>query len=103
MLFRSAGQSLSSPTARGMAGTVEGMTAVSGLFNPAALAAIPFQTPRIVGEGAYLAGRVAKPISQAGQAIGMTPENALFLSDLLKTQQQLPQQDVTNIQSMIGR
>lgn len=98
-----AGQSLSSPTARGMAGTVEGMTAVSGFFNPTALAAIPFQTPRIVGEGAYLAGRVAKPISQAGQAIGMTPENALFLSDLLKTQQQLPQQDVTNIQSMIGR
>ena len=98
-----AGQSLSSPTARGMAGTVEGMTAVSGLFNPAALAMIPFQTPRIVGEGAYLAGRAARPVYEAGQAVGMTPTKALMLSDLLKTQQQLPPQEVINIQSMIGR
>ena len=97
-----AGQSLSSPTARGMAGTVEGMTAVTGLFNPAAWAAIPFQTPRVVGEGAYLAGRAARPVYQAGQAMGATPAKLNTLADLLNAQQQ-GQGNETTIPQMIPR
>lgn len=82
------GQALSSPVARGLAGGVEGMAALSALSNPYALAAIPFQTPRIVGEGLYAGGRAAKGLSKVGEVTGLNPANANSLADLLYIDQQ---------------
>jgi len=82
------GQALSSPTARGLAGGVEGMTALGALANPYTLAAIPFQTPRLVGEGLYAGGRAAKGLSNVADVTGLNPRNANALADLLYTDQQ---------------
>lgn len=64
-----AGQSLSSATPRGMAsrtavelGGVGAGAAAMHLVNPAFLASLPFFSPRIVGEGAYAAGRGANAL-----------------------------------------
>jgi hypothetical protein len=81
------GQALSSPTARGMAGTVEGANALYGMFsNPAALAAIPLQTPRLVGEGLYYGGRAAQGLQNAAGGVGLTAPKANALADLLNVQ-----------------
>jgi hypothetical protein len=82
------GQALSSPTARGLAGGVEGMTALGALANPYTLAAIPFQTPRLVGEGLYAGGRAARGLSNVADITGLNPRNANALADLLYTDQQ---------------
>jgi hypothetical protein len=82
------GQALSSPTARGLAGGVEGMTALGALANPYTLAAIPFQTPRLVGEGLYAGGRAARGLSNIADVTGLNPRNANALADLLYTEQQ---------------
>jgi hypothetical protein len=82
------GQSLSSPTARGLAGGVEGMTALGALANPYTLAAIPFQTPRVVGEGLYYGGRAARGLSNVADVTGLNPRNVNALADLLYTDQQ---------------
>jgi hypothetical protein len=82
------GQALSSPTARGLAGGVEGMTALGALSNPYTLAAIPFQTPRLVGEGLYAGGRAARGLSNIADVTGLNPRNANALADLLYTEQQ---------------
>lgn len=62
-----AGQSLSAPLPRGMAriatgvagGTVGGIGGFSALMNPLALAGLASTSPRLVGEGAYYAGKAA--------------------------------------------
>ena len=82
------GQALSSPTARGLAGGVEGMTALGAFANPYTLAAIPFQTPRLVGEGLYAGGRVAKGLSNIADVTGLNPRNVNALANLLYTDQQ---------------
>jgi hypothetical protein len=82
------GQALSSPTARGLAGGVEGMTALGAFANPYTLAAIPFQTPRVVGEGLYYGGRAAKGLSNIADVTGLNPKNLNALADLLYTDQQ---------------
>jgi hypothetical protein len=63
-----AGQTLSSATPRGLSGlgaiTVGGggvaMHGLPALMNPTSLAALPFFSPRIMGEAAYAAGKAAK-------------------------------------------
>ena len=82
------GQALSSPVARGLAGGVEGMTALGAFANPYTLAAIPFQTPRLVGEGLYAGGRAAKGLSNIADLTGLNPRNANALADFLYTEQQ---------------
>lgn len=82
------GQALSSPVARGLAGGVEGMTALGAFANPYTLAAIPFQTPRLVGEGLYAGGRAAKGLSNVADVTGLNPRNANALADFLYTEQQ---------------
>jgi hypothetical protein len=82
------GQALSSGMARGLAGGVEGATILSSLANPYALALLPFQTPRVVGEGLYAGGRVAKGLSNIADVTGLNPRNANALADLLYTDQQ---------------
>ena len=82
------GQALSSPVARGLAGGVEGMTALGAFANPYTLAAIPFQTPRVVGEALYYGGRAAKGLSNIADVTGLNPRNTNALADLLYTDQQ---------------
>lgn len=96
-----AGQSLSSPTARGLAGGVEALTMLGGLYNPAYLASIPFQTPRIVGEAAYAGGRAARPVVDISRQLGVTPAKALALSDLLKTSRELNPENVTYLRDVM--
>jgi hypothetical protein len=76
------GQAFNSGTARGMAGTLEGMAGVGGLINPLAWAAIPAQTPRLVGEAAYKLGQVAGPASRMMDRIGVTPAGANTLMSI---------------------
>lgn len=54
-----AGQAMSSAIPRGLQGAVASGAGLYGLTNPATLAALPFASPRLVGEAAYGAGRVA--------------------------------------------
>jgi hypothetical protein len=82
------GQALSSPVARGLAGGVEGATILSAFANPYALALLPFQTPRVVGEGLYVGGRAARGLSNVADVTGLNPRNANALADLLYTDQQ---------------
>jgi enamine deaminase RidA (YjgF/YER057c/UK114 family) len=63
-----AGQSMSSTLPRGLAGQGAGLGAmgatISGM-SPATLLALPFMSPRLVGEAAYGAGDVARRIGQS--------------------------------------
>jgi len=80
-----AGQALSSPTARGIAGGIETGTGMAGVFlNPAFLFALPLQTPSLVGEGAYAAGKMANK----AQKYGVNPQTGTALSNLLNAAQQ---------------
>ena len=65
-----AGQMLSSPTPRGMSGAITAGTAFGGAaINPATLALLPTLVPRIVGEGAYAAGRLAGTGARYGRTL----------------------------------
>jgi len=82
------GQALSSTTARGMAGTLEGATGIASLTNPMFLAAIPFQTPRLVGEALYAGGKGAKQLSKVSQKTGINAKKGNAISSLLNANQQ---------------
>jgi len=88
------GQALSSPTARGLAGNVENLSALGGVFyDPTMLAALPLQTPRLVGEGLYYGGRAAKGVSQAAKGLGLNPQRANTLADILYVNEQNKEQE----------
>lgn len=56
-----AGHSLSSATPRGLGAVTASGTGLAGVTgHPAALAALPFQSPRLVGEASYYAGAVPR-------------------------------------------
>lgn len=78
------GQAMSSPVARGLAGTVENASTLAGLVNPAFWAAIPFQTPRLVGEALYAGGRGAKALSKLSEKTGIGQKKANALADMLQ-------------------
>lgn len=61
-----AGQAMSSATPRGLQGLAATGAGVYGLTNPMAWAALPFQSPRLMGEAAYGIGRIG---DKAGGAI----------------------------------
>ena len=54
-----AGKSMSSATPRGLQAVTAAGTGLYGATNPAYLAALPFQSPRLMGEAAYGLGRVS--------------------------------------------
>ena len=70
-----AGQAMSSWTPRSLAGQIGaggvGLSALSGNMLP--LAALPFQSPRLVGSMLYGAGRAAGATSRAGNALAQMP------------------------------
>ena len=62
-----AGQAMSTFTPRNLAGQGGAVAAGLGAFsNPAMLAALPFMSPRLVGEAAYGAGNVGRMIGETG-------------------------------------
>jgi hypothetical protein len=78
-----AGQALSSPTARGLAGAGELATILGSFYNPVALGAIPFQTPKIVGMSLYKAGQAGAKLGDIGSQVGINPTRANTLSSIL--------------------
>lgn len=71
-----AGQALNAATPRGMAqrtaielGGVGAGAAAMHFINPAFLASMPFFSPRVVGEGAYLAGRMGNALIPIAEAL----------------------------------
>lgn len=62
---RVAGQALSSLTPRGLGNLEAGLTGIYGASHPAALAALPVQSPRAVGEAAHFAGKSARAVADA--------------------------------------
>jgi len=58
-----AGQSLSSPTPRGLQKLLPSVSGISGLaVDPLFLATIPAQSPRLMGEATILAGKASRPV-----------------------------------------
>jgi len=75
---------MSSPTARGLAGTVENASTLAGLVNPLFWTTIPLQTPRVVGETLYAGGRGAKAISKLSKKTGIGQSKANTIADILQ-------------------
>lgn len=71
-----AGQSLNAWAPRGLMRGAAGAGAVYGVMtsNPAALAAAPFTSPRLMGELMYGAGRGNQMLRDAAGAVNLTPE-----------------------------
>lgn len=80
--FALAGQQLSSATPRGLQSLAAsgiggiGIGGAAGFFgNPAALAVLPFMSPRLMGEAAYGIGRGASLLENAPRAVGVNPSS----------------------------
>lgn len=71
-----AGQAMSSATPRGLQGLAATGSAIAGLSNPAFLASLPFQSPRLMGEAAYKLGQGR---GMAGNAMGLLGNRATGL------------------------
>ncbi len=74
-----AGQAMSSAMPRGLAGSTPQLaaTGIAGsLLTPWALATVPFQSPRLIGEAAYYGGKALNPAIEAAQRIGPTRARA---------------------------
>jgi hypothetical protein len=66
-----AGQALNTVVPRGLGRAVGGATFAAGFYNPAIWAALPFQSPRLMGEAAYYGGKAA---GYGGKAAGLAPQ-----------------------------
>ena len=64
-----AGQALNSMTPRGLGKAVGGITAASGFAHPGLIATLPFQSPRLMGEAAYYAGKGTGAVSDAAKSV----------------------------------
>jgi len=62
LMTKLSGQALNSWTPRGLQGATGGATTLYGMAtgNPSVVAALPFTSPRLMGEGAYLTGKAAR-------------------------------------------
>lgn len=71
-----AGQTLSSATPRGLQGLGASGAGIAGIthMNPYVLATLPLMSPRLMGEAAYGAGRVASGAGKSLNAMKMSPQ-----------------------------
>lgn len=65
-----AGQAASSMTPRGLQGLAASGAGVAGLMNPAALAALPFTSPRLMGELSYGLGAMNRGVGNIASKAG---------------------------------
>jgi len=78
-----AGQAMNTWTPRGLSGQIGGMATLGGSYlNPQVAALLPLQSPKAVGLATYGTGRAAGIANRLGDAIGVTPQNALMLYQL---------------------
>jgi hypothetical protein len=78
-----AGQSMNAWTPRGLNKLISGGLAGSAYFNPAIAAALPLTSPRIVGEAAHAAGRVAgAPEQLARKLLGLGEKKKISKDDI---------------------
>lgn len=68
-----AGQALSSLTPRGLGNLEAGATGIVGLAHPAVLGALPFQSPRLMGEAAHALGAGGRTVRNAARSLGGSP------------------------------
>lgn len=81
-----AGQAASSWTPRGLQGLAATGAGFASLMNPATLAALPFTSPRLMGEAAYGLGALSRGLGGAAGAVGgkaskLLPRNSMGLLD----------------------
>lgn len=69
IMDRVAGQAMSSAVPRGLGGIQAGGTAVASMTNPAFLATLPFQSPRLMGEAALASGVAGRKAGQVANAL----------------------------------
>jgi hypothetical protein len=69
-----AGQTLSSPTPRGLQALGATGAGIGGFTNPAALLALPFMSPRLMGEVAHAGGKGAAKVAAIAKKLHMSPE-----------------------------
>lgn len=74
LLPQLAGHALSSYTPRGLGQMMAGGEIVEGFEHPAFWAALPFQSPRLVGEAAHGVGAAAGKARDVLQALGVSPK-----------------------------
>jgi len=79
-----AGQAMSSPNARGLAGTLQSGTSLGAFYNPYLIAMQAIQSPRLVGETLYAGGRAAKAISNLSKKTGINQTRGNTLADILQ-------------------
>lgn len=72
-----AGQAASSITPRGLQGLAASGAGVAGLMNPAALAALPLTSPRLMGELSYGLGAMNRGIGNASSRAGVATSSLL--------------------------
>jgi hypothetical protein len=85
-----AGQAMSSATPRSLSGQIGSGGAILGSMmtgNPLPLAALPFQSPRLVGEAAYRIGDLLGPSARAGGAAAIVGQSqpGFLSSDQLRS------------------
>lgn len=72
--FAIAGQALNSATPRGLQGALAGFSGLASMaYNPAALAALPFTSPRLIGEAAHAVGMTERALRSAAKSAGVEP------------------------------
>jgi len=81
-----AGQSMNTWTPRGLGSPVIAGNIGYGLANPLALTAVPFQSPKLVGNVAYGAGSLARPIAKGLDKFPLNAELKNFISGLSKSE-----------------
>lgn len=81
-----AGHALSSVTPRGLGGAVAGGSVLAEMLthNPALLATLPLQSPRLMGEASYYAGKGAKGITDTLKKLGITKSQAEDIAGTIK-------------------
>ena len=79
-----AGQAMSSPNARGLAGTLQSGTSLGAFYNPYLIAMQAIQSPRLVGETLYAGGRAAKAVSKLSKKTGIGQGKANAISNILQ-------------------
>jgi hypothetical protein len=85
-----AGQAMTSATPRGLQGLAATGTGVYGLTNPLALAALPFQSTRLMGEAFYGMGRVGAKAGNAANGLLSNPALSSGQGGLLSPSTLLP-------------
>jgi hypothetical protein len=82
-----AGQSASSITPRGLQGLAASGAGIASLTNPWTLAALPFASPRLMGEAAYGLGAMNRVPSAINRGMGNIISKSPFLSEAIGNSQ----------------